>query len=378
MTRSRAVGGLGALLSVVSAGHALKFLGPLGTAGFFGGVFVMLVIIARMAPAFVKRVTERQALILAAATLLALIALFVAVYPIANAGLTGRGSDREDNINYAVRAMLNGQNPYEHRGYYLPGTFLLALPFVALGNSAWQNFLWVAVLFFASRRLLGDGRLALLLLWTLLLLCPAFLQELVTGGDLITNTVSVIVAALLVTWNAGRSGQPPWKTILVAVFFGVALASRLNFALVAPLVIALVARRAGWKIAVLTAAATIATVVALGLAFGLADPDHLAMLRFQNRFGFFEAAWPGAKFAVPAAATAMAAFLAWPRLTRSTSDLLRNSTLVLAFPIVAGMVLAVMQFGPIGLGFAVQGWGLFFLFSGALWLWPEMFPAPET
>lgn len=380
MPLGRAIGsiiGMGSLLLIVSVGQVMKFLGSVGVVAYVVAVFAILAAGHRVVvPRFLRQVTEKQALGLAAITILMLLVLFAFVYPIANAGLTGIGSDRDDNLNIATSAMLRGENPYENRGYYMPGTFLLAAPFVMLGNSAWQNLFWIAVFYLASRQFLGDGRLALLLLWALLGLSPAFLQELVTGGDLITNTISVIVLAQLMVGTVGRGDEALWKKVLSAVLFGIVIASRFNFALIVPLVFALLVKRVGWKTAAAYMLVAGGTVAALGIPFDLYNLDHMAMLRFQNRFGHFQRVIPFAKVVIPALAASIALVLAWPRLTKTSSDLLRNATIVLAFPILTGMLLAMVLRGRAGLMFAVQGWGLFFLFSGALYFWARLFETP--
>ena len=66
----------------------------------------------------------------------------------------------------------------------MPGTLMLAVPFALLGNVAWQNLAWWAVLLVAAHRLLGDGRAALAILGLSLLVSPVLLQDFVTGGDL--------------------------------------------------------------------------------------------------------------------------------------------------------------------------------------------------
>jgi len=82
---------------------------------------------------------------------LLLIAAFIVLYPVARSGLFGPGSDRDDALNVALQALLSGHYPYYAQTYLgnpptpMPGALLLALPFFALGTSAWQNLFWLPV-----------------------------------------------------------------------------------------------------------------------------------------------------------------------------------------------------------------------------------------
>lgn len=61
----------------------------------------------------------------------------------------GRGSDRDDALDVAVRRLAHLHNPYAARTNLgnpvspLPGSLALAAPFVAAGRSAYQNLFWV-------------------------------------------------------------------------------------------------------------------------------------------------------------------------------------------------------------------------------------------
>ena len=154
---------------------------------------------------------------------------------------------RTARIVVGARALLHGRFPYNGRTYLgnpisqFPGALLLAAPFVALGHSAHAAFFWLPVLLLLLRRLAGDWRTPLLLTWAALLLSPTFVREVVTGGDLVANTVSVMLASWLVL--VGFSTRRPWAAGLGAVLLGVALSSRLNFLFVLPPLAAAVWRR---------------------------------------------------------------------------------------------------------------------------------------
>jgi hypothetical protein len=132
---------------VPSLAQVQKYLGTTGVVIYiFVALSVLLVGYRHFSPWFICTASEKQALWLAAGTFLFLIVVFAFVYPIANSGIVGGGSDREDNINIAAIGLLHGNYPYYAQGYLgspthsLPGSLLLAIPFVMLGNSVYQNF----------------------------------------------------------------------------------------------------------------------------------------------------------------------------------------------------------------------------------------------
>src|SRR2546426_7380654 len=63
------------------------------------------------------------------------LALFIVLYPMADSGLLGPGSDRDDALNVALQTLLVGHYPYGATTYLgnpptpMPGALILALPF---------------------------------------------------------------------------------------------------------------------------------------------------------------------------------------------------------------------------------------------------------
>ena len=167
-------------------------------------------------------VGDTETRVLAAVSFAGLLAAFFWVYPMVNTSAPGAGSDRDDALNLAAGALLHGRFPYSQRTYLgdlitpMPGAVLLAAPFVLLGTSAWQNLFWLPALYLAGRRLLADPRLALLLWWSVLGLSPAVLQELVSGGDLLSNALYVPLLVLWTARPAPRPDLPPWRRLAPA------------------------------------------------------------------------------------------------------------------------------------------------------------------
>ncbi len=373
--------GLAVVLTLSSVAVVQKYFTTAGVAVYIIGVFAAVLWGLRPASHWLtSRVSERQAAWLAAGTLVLLGAGFLIVYPIADAGVVGGGNDRENNLNDATLELLHGRYPYYVVSYQglppdiLPGTMMLAAPFVLLGNSAYQNIFWLAAFVIVARWLLGDGRQALLLLWSLLGFAPAALVEFATGGELISNAIYVLVFALLLTRSAAEPNTARWKGAACAVLLGTVLASRANFALLLPLVFSALVQTAGWKPAIVHCALAGATFAAIAAPFYLYNPAGFAPAHFQNPFVGLEAVLPHAGLVVPGLTALIALGLGPRRVDRAGFVLLANCALVQMFPIVAGLVLDMLLARRLKLDFGVVGWGLFFLFFGVLAAWPAVAP----
>ncbi|GBC77259.1 hypothetical protein HRbin08_00733 [bacterium HR08] len=378
--------GLRSRRAYMALGTAFAFVVPsLGQvqkyAGMWGMLFYVLLAFGfwSVAPRFLRKVDalvpERWACGLALATGFVLLILFFALYPIADAGIIGGGSDRDDALNLGVRELLRGRCPYHVTTYLgnpiapLPGGLLLSLPFVVLGNSAYQNFFWLAVFFLVAREVLGDSWRALLLLWSLLLFSPVLLQQIVTGGDLPANSIAVLTFC----WLSLRA-SPRWRPI-VASLLGLAWAWRMNFMLLIPLVTVLLNREIGRRSALELVGLASGVLVGVTLPFALHDPHGLSPFLMQNKFARFDGVLAHADLLLPLATGGYA--LACARAQADASALFRSGALVLAFPILSGLTLATIQAGRLDLSLAE--YGVSFLFFGVLaaWMWWVHAPSPE-
>src|SRR5690348_5285103 len=119
-------------LVVPSVGAVQKYTGLPGLAGYTAAVVVALVVGYRyVIPWLVSALSARRVAWLAGATFLALVVIFAIVYPIANSGVVGGGTDRDEALNIAVQELLSGRYPYYPKTYLqapispLPGSILL-------------------------------------------------------------------------------------------------------------------------------------------------------------------------------------------------------------------------------------------------------------
>ncbi len=354
-----------------------KYLGTTSVLPYIFIAFSTLVVLYRyFLPRFLSKVTEKEAVWLAALTFVVLVGVFAVVYPIADSGIVGGGSDRDDNIDVATKALIRGRYPYYYLGYLgqptdsLPGALFLALPFVLLGKSAYQNLLWLAVFFIVARSYLRDERLALLLLWAVLLLSPGVLREVVTGGDLISNTIYVLVFMLFMVNSIPDPNRSSWMKWLSAILLGVGLSSRGNFILLLPVVFSTLVQRAGWKPAIKYTATTCVILGGVTVPFFLYDPPSFHPLTTLDRIGQFESIVPLARLIIPLLAGIIAVALSFQRMDHDDIILLRNSAIVQAFLVLSMVGLSTSQARALNLRFTE--YGLFFLFFGGLAFWADL------
>lgn len=273
---------------VGSAATVQKYAGTAATAVYLVVLLAVVPLILVAYTSYVPPLRTSTIVLLSVATLAVLAVVFAIVYPHANTHVPGLGSDRDDAADMGARALLHGRWPYYGRTYLgnpisqLPGLLLLATPFVALGHSAYAAFFWLPVLFLLLWKLRGEGRTPLLLFWLALVASPVLVRELVTGGDLIANTVSVMLAMWLVELSLRRRHRG--GLVVASLFLGLVLSSRLTFLFVLPPLAALAWKRYGIRrsaVVLLLAGAGFAAVtlpfyVGRAMFPPLTASDHLA------------------------------------------------------------------------------------------------------
>ena len=377
--------GLAVCLFFPALSKVQRYLGLAPIPVYVATVFLALLLVARyIRPWFLRRIGERRAFWLATLTILLLVAAFVAVYPLANSGVVGGGSDRDEALNIATTELLHGRYPYYRRTVVaglphelgldgnpispLPGSLLLAVPFVLLGNGAYQSFFWVFAFFLTARWYLKDGRSALLLLWTTLVLSPIVLHEVVTGGDLLANSLWVLISVLLVVKCVPHPRSPVGVKVVTAILLGVGLSSRANFGLLLPLIFSTLVQNAGWRQAATYIALTCLAFAVVTVQFYMYDPQGFSPLHAYNKLSQFEIILPRAGLLIPLLSGAIALVLACQRLDSDALVLLRNSAIVQAFPVVCTVVLSSLGSGQPN--FDDFAWyGVSFMFLGALAAW---------
>lgn len=321
-----------------------------------GGVIVYSVLVAvalMVAPRLFARMPRRGLAALSGATWLAIVVLFAVAYPRVNVHTPGAGSDDDDAHDVGVSAMLHGESPYSHRTYLdnalhqLPGSYVLAAPFAILGASALQNLVCLPAFFGLIRRRTRDPRTPLFLAWMALLLSPAIAFQVATGSSYSWNTIWVLLG---VWWIATRP-----RSVLAAVFCGIAICSRPNFFFLLPLAFGWLAREAGVRIATRAMAIVVTTAAALAIPFYVMSLQF-GPLEGLARLTQFDDVVPGAGIGIALLMIAVTIALS---LMRSDRDgLFLKCAIVQAIPVVAGMLLFLMTADPGG-GIAFAAYGSF-------------------
>jgi hypothetical protein len=383
-SRAWTVAGLGSCLILPSCGIVQKYFGNLGLVFYLLAASAFLWISYRfLSGLFLSRLSERQALYLTVATFVALGVIFAYVYPKANTHVAGYGSDADDALNLAAHQLLQGRYPFYPETYLhnpigiFPGAVLLSLPFVLLGGSASQNLFWLAAFSFSLSRTRSSWRLSLLLLWTLLLLSPVVMQQLVTGTDDVANSIYVLLFMLLMVRWVPSADAAVSKKILAALILGIGLSSRGNFVLVLPQLFSELTRRANWSVAVKYLALTSAAFAMVTLPFWLYDPAGFSPFHNQaNKVAVFQTLLPQAGFIIPALGGCIALALAIQSLRRHRATWLRDCAIVQAFLVFSVVTLSLIQRGTFSL--VLIGYGVFFLFFGVIFFGLRMFDMSEV
>lgn len=364
-------------LLVPSCDTLLKYFGTKGVAAYLIiGFLFLLAAYKFVLPVFLSRLTERQADVLALLTFAALTAFVLIVYPLANSGRLGAGSDADDALVAGVGELFAGRYPYYAATYLgnpispLPGAMLLSIPFVLIRFVALQNVFWLGAFFLVVRKFLKSGAFALILLWTILIFSPTVMQNLATGADYAANTIYVLLAMWLMVETISDRDAPAWKKILPTVLFGVALSSRSNFLLLAPLLFSALVQNAGLRTAIKYCAIAGAVFLLVTLPFYLYDPTGFAPLYVQSsKLTKIEDVLPFARFVVPLASAALAALLSIQKMGADCAVLFRNSAVVQIFILLFTALVSSIHLGKLDLFFGQSGYGMFTLFFGSLAVW---------
>ena len=387
VNRNWAICGLALSLLTPSLPVFHKYLGAIGVVTYIVIAMVALISLIRYQSVLVRlasKLTVGQVYWLAALTFFTTYVAFATIYPIANSGVVGGGSDGEDALNIGTTQLLQGHYPYYYETYLrnpvvnLPGALVLAIPFVLLGNSAYQNLLLLPIFFAVMVSYLKDARAALGLLWTILILSPVVLYNLVTGSDHVSNSLYVF---LLIFWLIASVSQvnsnQDWQRVSSAILLGIGFSTRANFVLLLPLVFSAIYRNVGWQSAIKHTMITCLAFTLVTLPFFLYDPQGFGPLRTADKLGQFEDLLPWAGIAIPLLTGILAVVLAFFQTSDHNLDaLLRNCVIVLAIPVSCAVVLSSIEARAINLQFA--SYGIFYVFFGAVAFWPRLIGLSRT
>ena len=377
IARRGAAASLYFLFCLASSGFFYKNLGLAGVAAYAAAVAVIGGLWWRFRESAQKWLDRRYPL-WSLAFGLGLLAVFAVAYPIEDSRGPGRSSDRDDGLNIAVERMLDGQLPYypPHPDAgplsLFPGGILLATPFVLMGNSAYQNIFWVVVFLWLTTRRHGRRSEVLLLAGMVFALCPALQYEFISGGDMASNGIYVIVALSLFMRFWTRANSSPLVRLATSVFLGLALASRPNFLFLLPLAGGGLWRWGGVGRAIGGCALVATWTAAVTLPFYLADPEGFTPLVAGNKLALIDQhfAWGSAAVAGSSALAAIACGL-WMIVAerrKQEPSFFGAVAWVTAVPMIATVLLYSIVESRINFSFMHPRYGLMYLFA-ALWAW---------
>lgn len=280
----------------------------------------------------------------------AAVVLFVVVYPIADARrLVGAGTDADDALDLAARALLSGAYPYAERTYLnnpispLPSWVTLAAPFVLLfGRAAYLSLFWLAVWLLLLRLEYRSAGLAALVSAAAFVFFPALTVTFVNGSDSFASIVAVCVLGVAI--QRGWLDRAGWARLAgFGLATGIVLSSRWNVPLLLPLLCGALARRAGVPRGVAYGTLSALAWGAVTLPFWVANPAGFTPLHTYSMLGRFDAYLPGFGLLVPVA-TALLSLLLGAYLIRR-GDLWLCMAVVTSAPVAAGF-LAGLAFLP--------------------------------
>lgn len=267
---------LAALWWLVGAGQFAEVLGPRTAASLLPilGALGIVYVWASGRTRIPWLVSVRPSHIMVAAAAGAVLA-FAALY-------APRSADAVSVLDRAVAALLAGQSPYGaaaalgHPILALPGVFLLALPFHALGTAALQNPFWLGAFFLHLARRFPDARSAAL--FALLILAnPGVLRDYVIGNDYLTDVIVLFFSVELVFARNRRDASIIGQLVAWACL-AVALSTHPIFWVTLPILALHAWRQIDRTAALIFIAAEGALLVALSVSFYAADPTHFTPL----------------------------------------------------------------------------------------------------
>ncbi|MEJ7848559.1 MAG: hypothetical protein WKF92_10775 [Pyrinomonadaceae bacterium] len=374
--------GFAVLLLIPSFDTALKYFGIPGVIAYFAaGLLALLAGLKLILPLYRAKITDKYADILAIITFVLLAVIVSFVYPIANSGRFGRGSDADDALLIAGAKLLDGEFPYYLSTYLgnmispMPGAVLFSLPFVALSIIALQNIFWLGILFLTVRHYFKSSNYALGLIWLLLLISPTLYQNLLTGADYVSNSIYILVFMWIMVMTVSDPETAEWKRLLPAVLLGIGFSSRSNFLVLMPLLLSVLVQNAGWKQAIKYLSIAGFACLLVTVPFWLYDPSGFTPLIVQSmKVTELQTVLPFAGVIIPLSGILLAAVLSLQKLETDCRAFFRNCAIVQLFVLLFTSGIWSLKLGYLDLFVGQSGYGMFSLFFGALAGWAAFYP----
>lgn len=342
------------------------------------GIYAIVVIAAVFAAnSFGRQIlsafSERTATVLMIVTFAALVIITFTIYPIANSGRLGGGSDADDALLVGATELLAGRYPFYPTTYLgnqiapLPGSVILAVPFVLIGLLPLQNIFWLFIFLAILRHEMKSGKTSLALLWLVLILSPAVMQNLVTATDRTSNTIYIITAMWVMIRTIPFEGVSVWKKLAGPVLLGIGLSSRSNFAFVIPLIFSVLVQNSSWREAVKYCALSGGVALLVTVPFWLFDPAGFTPFHTQaDKVILYESILPYATLIVPASGMLLASALAFRHMALDGAAFFWSCAITQIFSVFFLSTLSSIHLGQMDLYLGHVSYGVFFLFFAVL------------
>ncbi|WNC21036.1 MULTISPECIES: hypothetical protein [unclassified Thermosynechococcus] len=365
------------LFSLPSTALIQKYFGLIGVSSYILIVTLVFLFLLKFKTKIFAFVSRFYFGVLAITIVFGITSFWI-LYPLETAGLLGRGSDRDEALNIAFWELIQGRYPYfatTHLGGQitpLPGAILIAAPFILMGNSAYQNLFWIAVFLCLTTIYLESHVSAIVMFIFLAVLSPAFQHEYISGGDLIANSIYILIAIFLQI--KALSSNSVIAKVSTSIFTGIALASRSNFLTLLPPLLVLFWRIAARRVALTYLSLSILTLIFIVMPFYLILPDSFPPFFAGNKLNELNVSMPFASTGVIALTLLIAVLLSLQLIKVPRTNLLRSfmiyAAVIQALPMGCGVFLISILNQHLDFSFLSHRYGLMFLFF-ALWgLWP--------
>lgn len=288
------------------------------------------------------------------------------------AGISFGATDVDDAIDVALNSFLDGRYPYAERTFLnypitpLPGTLLLALPFHLLGQTPFQNIVWLGMFCWVLGKETSDLRIVAMLAGIMTVFSPNVIYQQINGTDYLANSVYVLTAMLLLL----RAVDKGWLAVVVcSAFLGVTLASRPMWLFLVPIVwVFWVYRTTPLRTTVMLVSVA-GSFALLVLPFYLYDPFGFTPLHV-SQFLTMGGTFPNAPIVVGVMGMLLSVFLAVKFGHDSEPVQVRSAFFVESFLILAGFVLAWIANGTPELYYS--HFGIFFVSLGTCAFGPAL------
>lgn len=366
--------GFAVLIASTSFDVFYKYMGPGGIIAYLAFCIALVLFVARIdLPSKLDLISERSGWT-AVFVLFAFVTVAVVfLYPIANSGsYGGGGSDADDALMLGASELIHGRYPFYPLTYLgnpiapMPGSLILAVPFVLINALPFQNIFWLAILLLLFVRELKSTSYSAVVFSVLILASPAVMLNLITSIDRLSNTIYVLTAMWLMIKWLPRPDVTWWKPAAAAVFLGVGLSSRSNFFLLMPVFFSFLGQVAGWARAMRFLSLTAASFLIVTVPFWLYDPAAFSPLHEQSgKMSRFNEIIPFASIVIATVSVLSASLFALRSMPPDGKRFLISCAVIQMFSILLLSAISSIHLGQVDLYFGHTNYGVFALIFAA-------------